>query len=85
MNAFYELYALIIGVWVFYDAPAFGRSRWWWGFGVLFLPFMTPLYFIKTRPVGGYWKCIGLWLLGFFIVHFIGTFWIKVYGATLHP
>jgi hypothetical protein len=68
MNIFYFLYALLVGLWVLFDAPLHDKSRWW-ALGVFVLPLITPYYFVKTRPMGKYWKYIGLWILGFFIFH----------------
>ncbi len=75
MGLFYSVYVLIVAAWVFYDAPTFERSRWW-ALGVFAVPFITPIYFVKTRPAGKYWKLVGLWLAGFFVFHTIGTAWI---------
>jgi hypothetical protein len=68
MKVSYFLYSLLVSVWIFTDAPLYNRSRWWALFTFI-LPFLTPYYFIKTRPANKYWKYIGLWLLGFLIFH----------------
>jgi hypothetical protein len=71
MATFYGIYSLLVSVWIFRDAPHFNVSRWW-ALGALILPLVTPFYFKKTRP-SNLSKCIGIWLLGFFIFHVIGV------------
>jgi hypothetical protein len=72
MKTSYLLYSLLVSIWVFSDAKINDKSRWW-AFGVFILPFITPYYFIKTRPLGKYWKYIGIWLFGFFVFHVTGS------------
>lgn len=77
MTTYYVLYALLVSMWIFRDAPLQNISRWW-ALGTLIFPFLVPYYFVKTRPIKRYWKYIGLWVLGFFIFHVIGTVVVKM-------
>jgi hypothetical protein len=61
----YFLYSLFVSIWIFTGAPIHKASRWW-SIGAFILPLLVPYYFIKTRPQK-YWKCIGIWLLGFIV------------------
>ena len=77
MTIYYVLYSVFVSIWILKDAPLQNVSRWW-ALGALILPFIVPYYFVKTRPLNRYWKFIGLWLLGFFVIHAIGTVMVKV-------
>lgn len=76
MTTYYALYTILVSIWILKDAPLQNVSRWW-ALGAL-IPFLVPYYFLKTRPLKRYWKYIGLWLLGFFVFHAIGTVMLKV-------
>ena len=83
MTIYYVLYSVFVSIWILMDAPLQNVSKWW-ALGALILPFIVPYYFVKTRPLNRYWKFIGLWLLGFFIVHAIGTVMVKVQTTNVH-
>ncbi len=65
----YALYALLVALWTFVDAPQHGRSRWAWSLGTFAFPPLTPQYFARTLPAGKYWKYLGLWLFGFVLFY----------------
>ncbi|MGB4207163.1 MAG: hypothetical protein WBJ43_04155, partial [Smithellaceae bacterium] len=73
---------IFVSIWILKDAPLQNVSRWW-ALGALILPFLVPYYLIKTRPLNKYWKLIGLWLLGFFVIHAIGTVMIKLQTSNV--
>ena len=77
MTIYYALFSIFVSFWILKDAPLQNVSRWW-ALGTLISPFLVPYYFIKTRPLNRYWKLIGLWLLGFFVIYAIGTVMAKV-------
>ena len=77
MTIYYALYSIFVSIWILKDAPLQNVSRWW-ALGTIILPLLVPYYFIKTRPLNRYWKLIGLWILGFFVIHAIGTVMLKV-------
>ena len=82
MTIYYVLYSIFVSIWILKDAPLQNVSRWW-ALGALILPFLVPYYLIKTRPLNKYWKLIGLWLLGFFVIHAIGTVMIKLQTSNV--
>jgi len=82
MTIYYVLYSIFVSIWILKDAPLQNVSRWW-ALGALILPFPVPYYLIKTRPLNKYWKLIGLWLLGFFVIHAIGTVMIKLQTSNV--
>lgn len=78
MTTYYGIYSLLVALWVLWDAPQHKLRRWW----ALGMPFLFPYYVIKTRPSKTYWKHIGLWLLGFFVLHALGTTVLKLETLT---
>lgn len=82
MTIYYSLYSIFVSIWILKDAPLRGVSRWW-ALGALILPLLVPYYFIKTRPLNRYWKLIALWLLGFLLVHAIGTVMLEVQTTSV--
>lgn len=67
MQISYFLYSLLVSAWIFTDAPLHNHSRWW-ALGVFIIPIIIVYYFVKTRPAAEYWKCIGLWIIGFVVL-----------------
>jgi len=47
------------------------------------LALLFRYHVIKTAPLNGYWRLIGLWLLGFSITHTIGIPMVKAQTANL--
>jgi hypothetical protein len=77
MITYYGVYSLLVAIWVFKDAPQRNVSRWW-ALGTFILPLLVPYYIVKTRSSKSYWKYIGLWLVGFFVFHALGTAMHKI-------